>query len=107
MFSEDSEYMAVSYDNYRGLSRLRESSGIKSGGNEIATSFVMLFQINQKNVYKKMSKIVLPFGNIKEIGNYPARDECAVTSMEFSDDNHYISMFHQKVKRKDYIPGNE
>lgn len=104
-FTADSEYMAISFDNYKGMSSLAEVSSIKTAGLDMNTGFVVLFQSDDLSYYKKISKIVLPFGNLKDIGNYPPRSECAVTSIEFSEDNLYIAMFHQKVLYKDHVPG--
>lgn len=105
VFSKDAEYLAVSYNNFKGVSRFGEKNRIKSGNVDITTGFVALFQSDDDEVYVLSCKIILPFGNIKDIGSYPARGDCAVSKMEFSDDNLYLSLLHQKIKYKDGIPG--
>ena len=106
VFSRDAEYLAVSYNNFKGVSRFGEKNRVKSGGIDITTGFVALFQHDDDNVYTLSMKISLPFGDIKDIGSYPARAECAVSTMEFSEDNLYLSLFHQKIKYSDNLPGN-
>lgn len=105
VFSRDAEYLAISYDNVKGISRFGESSGLKTGGADMTTGFVVLYILQENGTYKKVHRVSLPFGNIKDIASYPPRNECAVTAIEFSDDNLYVALFHQKVNSKEHIPG--
>lgn len=102
--------MAVSYDNYRGQqSKFKsDTTSVKTGaGAEILHGFVVLYQQAEGMegiTYRKISRIVLPFSHVKDIATYPSRSECAVTSMEFSQDSMYLGLFHQKVKYREHLP---
>lgn len=103
-FSQDAEYLAISYNNIKGLSRFQESSGVKTGGSDVTNSFVVLFQLQDNGSYKKVCKIPFPFGSIKDIASYPPRNECAACYIEFSQDNMFILMIHQQVTAN-FLPG--
>jgi WD40 repeat protein len=103
-FSQDAEYLAVSYNNMKGLSRFQESSGVKTSGVDVSSSFVVLLQMQDTGNYKRISKISFPFGSIKDIASYPPRNECAACGIEFSDDSMFITLIHQKVTSS-HLPG--
>ena len=103
-FSQDAEYLAVSYNNVKGLSRFQESSGVKTSGSDVSTGFVILLQIQDNGVYKRLNKISFPFGSIKDIASYPPRNECAACNIEFSDDSMFIALIHCKVNAN-YLAG--
>ncbi|CAG9335031.1 unnamed protein product [Blepharisma stoltei] len=108
-FSSNEEYLAVSYDNYRGQPTKfkADSTTVKTGGGaEILHGFVVLYQQAdgaEGVTYRKISRIVLPFSHVKDMAAYPSRSECAVTQMEFSYDCMYLGLFHQKVKYREHL----
>ena len=105
-FSWNEEYMAVSYDNFRGDTRA--DAGPK-GGSDTTHGFIMLYQQVEGSsglTYRKHSKIVYPFANIRDLASYPSRSECAATLIEFSRDSLFLGILHQKVKYKDHLPNN-
>jgi WD40 repeat protein len=111
-FSNNEEFMAVSFDNYRGEHlRFRNVTGSsKTGsGGEILHGFVMLYQQIEgpdSISFRKLQRIQLPFSHIRDIASYPSRSECAVTEMEFSKEGAYLGMIHSKVRYKDHLPSN-